>query len=139
MPHICLRCQNRLEAAPGLAPCCPICGGTRFAYESPRKAKAGEQTPDHEIPLQAPGESNAEEHTVEPETPKEPSSPADNPQEESKPLSPDAVESIRILEPGKYHLNLHKLAESDDRVVQIGKDGNYRLDLNSMNRPRKKQ
>lgn len=140
MPHICLRCQNRLEAAPGLAPRCPICGGTRFAYESPRKVKTGEQITEQEISDPESGDINAEERIVEPKAPepKNPSSPTGNPDKDSSPLSPESVESIRILEPGKYHLNLHKLAESDDRVVQIGKDGNYRLDLNSMNRPRKK-
>ena len=52
---------------------------------------------------------------------------------------PDSVESIRILEPGRYDLNLLKLAESDDRVIRVGKDAHYRLDLHSMMRTKKKE
>lgn len=138
MPHICLRCQNRLEAAPGLAPCCPVCGGTRFAYESPRKVRASEQATEDEISTPAQTDITTEEPQEQQQIPIITASRAEKPEDDNSPLSPESIESIRILEPGKYHLNLHKLAESDDRVVQIGKDGNYRLDLNSMNRPRKK-
>jgi len=52
---------------------------------------------------------------------------------------PDAIESIRILEPGRYDLNLSRLAESDDRVVRVGSEDTYRLDLHSMIRQKKKK
>ena len=54
-------------------------------------------------------------------------------------MSAESIESIRIREPGKYDLNLLKLAESDERVILVGKDGNYRLDLSSMMRSKKKR
>ncbi|MDD1730193.1 MAG: Zn-ribbon domain-containing protein, partial [Methanospirillum sp.] len=57
---------------------------------------------------------------------------------DEEPLTTESVESIRIIEPGKYDLNLLRLVESDDRVIQVGKDGNYRLDLHSMIRSQKK-
>ena len=129
MPHICLRCKTRLEAAPGLAPRCPACGGTRFAFESPRKTEAAKSPlPEPAIP-QEPDKTEAD-------------SPVDTkpiPEEKIEPLAPDSVESIRIVEPGKYDLNLLRLAESDDRVINLGKDGNFRLDLHSMVRQQKKR
>jgi len=130
MPHICLRCKTRLEAAPGLAPRCPECGGTRFAFESPRKAEAAKAPqPELDIPQ-------------EPENADTDSIPVENkplPEENTEPLTPESVESIRIVEPGKYDLNLLRLAESDDRVINLGKDGNFRLDLHSMMRQQKKR
>ncbi|PWR72694.1 Zn-ribbon domain-containing protein [Methanospirillum lacunae] len=131
MPHICLRCKTRLEAAPGLAPRCPACGGTRFAFESPRKAEAAKAlesvSPISEEPPQPTNDINIPVETRQVE------------EKQSEPLTPESVESIRIVEPGKYDLNLLRLAESDDRVIQVGKDGNFRLDLNSMIRPKKKR
>ena len=131
MPHICLRCKTRLESAPGLAPRCPVCGGTRFSFESARKEEKTTVPPEtpEERPVCTISTPDADtritgkdEETCEPE----------------QPLNAESVESIRILEPGKYNLNLLKLAESDDRVIQVGKDGNYRLDLHSMIRTKKK-
>jgi len=130
MPHICLRCKTRLEAAPGLAPRCPACGGTRFAFESPRKTETAKALqPEPAVPQ-------------EPEKTEADSNPVDTkplPEEIIEPLAPDSVESIRIVEPGKYDLNLLRLAESDDRVINLGKDGNFRLDLHSMVRQQKKR
>ena len=58
--------------------------------------------------------------------------------EEPEVPDPDSIESIRILEPGRYDLNLSRLAESDDRVVRVGTEDTYRLDLHSMIRKKKK-
>lgn len=131
MPHICLRCKTRLEAAPGLAPRCPTCGGTRFAFESPRKAETA-KAPESEPPIP--------QEPVQPVTDISITVKTRQPEEKPvEPLTPGSVESIRIIEPGKYDLNLLRLAESDDRVIQVGKDGNFRLDLHSMIRPKKKR
>jgi hypothetical protein len=51
----------------------------------------------------------------------------------------DRVESIRIVSPGTYELNIPKMAESDDRVVSIGKAGSYMVDLHSMVKARRKK
>jgi predicted nucleic acid-binding Zn-ribbon protein len=48
------------------------------------------------------------------------------------------VESIRILAPGSYELNLKKLAESNDMVVGLGKDARYMVDISSMGLPQTK-
>lgn len=131
MPHICLRCKTRLEAAPGLAPRCPTCGGTRFAFESPRKAEAEKTTQPEQVSQEKP------ENAIVTDCPSDECGPLS--EKPTEPLSPESVESIRIVEPGKYDLNLLKLAESDDRVIQVGKNGNFRLDLHSMIREKKKR
>ena len=44
----------------------------------------------------------------------------------------DRVETIRIVSPGTYELNLEKMAQGDERIVSVGKEGNYIIDLMSM-------
>ena len=49
------------------------------------------------------------------------------------------LESIRIVAPGTYELNIEKLADSDERVVSIGTEGSYVVDLHSMAKPKKEK
>jgi predicted nucleic acid-binding Zn-ribbon protein len=58
---------------------------------------------------------------------------------EQKPEFYDRIESIRILGPGRYELNIEKLARSDDMVLGLGKEGQYAVDISSMARPPGKQ
>ena len=53
----------------------------------------------------------------------------------------DRVETIRIVSPGSYELNLEKMAQSDERIVSVGKEGSYVIDLMSMakDEPKKKK
>jgi uncharacterized protein len=53
----------------------------------------------------------------------------------------DRVETIRIVSPGSYELNLEKMAQSDERIVSVGKEGSYIIDLMSMAKdgPKKKR
>ena len=52
----------------------------------------------------------------------------------------DRVETIRIVSPGSYELNLERMAQSDERIVSVGKEGSYIIDLMSMvkEEPKKK-
>ena len=54
----------------------------------------------------------------------------------------DRVETIRIVGPGSYELNIEKMAKSDERIVGVGgEEGSYIIDLMSMAKdavPRKK-
>ena len=49
----------------------------------------------------------------------------------------DRIESITVIRPGSYELNLEKLAESDELVVRMGSDDQYIVDIHSMNRSAK--
>jgi len=53
----------------------------------------------------------------------------------------DRVETIRIVAPGTYELNIEKMAQSDERIVSVGKEGSYIVDLMSMakDEPKKKK
>ena len=132
MPHICLRCKTRLDAVEGLAPRCPACGGTKFSFVSARRndERENKNTPTDTRPSLTP-DLNQDKLPV-------PSS-QESREESSEPDTMDSIESIRILEPGRYDLNLLKLVESDDRVIKVGKDAHYRLDLSSMVRSKKKE
>jgi hypothetical protein len=135
MPHICLRCKAKLEAATGLAPCCPACGGTKFSFVSAKKKIDTSNT------LQEPVPQIISDISVDVRDEEE-KNPGCNDCNESNKVADtdivDSIESIRIIEPGRYNLNLLKLVESDDRVIQVGADGKYRLDLFSMVRKNKK-
>ncbi|MFY1645370.1 OapC/ArvC family zinc-ribbon domain-containing protein [Methanoculleus bourgensis] len=47
------------------------------------------------------------------------------------------MESIRILAPGSYELNIEKLARSDEVVLGLEKEGRYMVDILSMARKKK--
>ena len=51
----------------------------------------------------------------------------------------DRVETIRILSPGSYELNIEKMAQSDERIVSVGSEGSYIIDLMSMAKEPKKK
>jgi predicted nucleic acid-binding Zn-ribbon protein len=112
---------------------CEQCGGKKFLYtrvhpdkdpvkKEARSAKAG--TPEPSVPV-----PDTERKTAVPEKKVDPA-----PIPEA-----DRVESIRIVSPGTYELNITKMAESDERVVATGGDGSYMVDLISMMKPRRKK
>ncbi len=126
MPHICSQCKKRYDDVAELRNGCPACGCGRFEYVSGRGRR--EPGPVSEEPAE--NQDNNEKA----------GQPAGSP---SAPIpyraDPDAPESIRIIEPGRYDVNLLRLATSDDRVVKVGDEENYRLDLHSMMRKKKKK
>jgi len=75
--------------------------------------------------------------------------PAAQPQPEKREVTPEpeesnedifnGVESIRIVSPGTYEVNIEKLAHSDERVVGFGHGGSYGVDLLSMMKSKKKR
>lgn len=124
MPHRCVKCgreyrTNECEILKG----CRECGSKKFVFVPLVEREKEPSTPD-EVPVKR-----------EEKEPKE---------EESPDFVPvpahDRLESIRIVSPGTYELNIEKLAGSDERVVGVGKgEGSYLVDLLSMVRPKKKK
>jgi predicted nucleic acid-binding Zn-ribbon protein len=52
----------------------------------------------------------------------------------------DRVETIRIVGPGSYELNIEKMAQGDERIISVGKEGVYNIDLLSFTKgPKKKR
>ncbi|MBN1166649.1 MAG: hypothetical protein JXA44_05895 [Methanospirillaceae archaeon] len=120
MPHICSRCGKEYpDASEEVLKGC-VCGSTTFIYQKKRSQKndspiaSQKKGPDETKNVK---ESNTDTKTHIP--------------------SGDSPESITIVRPGEYDINLVQMAQSPDRVVKIGSDGEYRLNLHSMMRKKK--
>ncbi len=130
MPHRCAGCKTLFPDARHLRDGCPVCGCGKFVFETERK-----KSTTHE--LNVPNTHNTYLGT---RTIKAPNRALDETVTSTNhDSSLNCIESIRIIEPGRYDLNLTRLAESDDRVVRIGSGDTYRLDLHSMMREKKKK
>jgi predicted nucleic acid-binding Zn-ribbon protein len=123
MPHKCVQCgRDYKDASPVILRGCESCGGRKFLY-------VGENDRNRDVLLEQSAKALAKEapdQVLVVST-----------EQEGKTESLDRVESIRIIAPGTYELNIEKLANSDERVVGIGTEGNYLLDLHSMIKPGK--
>lgn len=134
MPHRCVKCGKEYkDASFEVLKGCEQCGGKKFLYT--RVQPAGE-------PARKPARS-AKAGAPEPSVPvtdtgKKPVVPEKKVDSHPAPEG-DRVESIRIVSPGTYELNISKMAESDERVVATGGDGSYMVDLISMMKPRRRK
>jgi len=124
MPHKCTKCGREFrDGSTDILKGCPSCGSKKFLYirEEHRHRDVLEEKTIQEIA------SETKEEVLEVvEAPGTTTDPRGR------------VESIRILAPGSYELNLKKLAESGDMVVGLGKDAKYLVDISSMSKPEEK-
>jgi predicted nucleic acid-binding Zn-ribbon protein len=110
------------EASPAILKGCESCGGRKFLF-------VGEKDRNRDVLQEKSTVTLAEESFAKVlEVPQDTASEKD---------FGTRVESIRIVAPGTYELNIEKLADSDERVVSIGTEGNYVVDLHSMAKSRK--
>jgi hypothetical protein len=128
MPHKCTKCGREYkDGSTEILKGCASCGGKKFLY-----VKDTEINKDvlEEMSIEEIAAESHEEvlHVVEPRTKKEVE-------------MYDRVETIRIVSPGTYEINLEKMAQSDERIVSVGKEGSYIIDLMSMakDQPKKKR
>ncbi|HMA04818.1 MAG TPA: Zn-ribbon domain-containing protein [Methanomicrobiales archaeon] len=124
MPHKCTKCGREFkDGSTDILKGCPSCGSKKFLYirEEHRNRDVLEEKTIQEIATET--KEEVLEVVGSPETATDPRG---------------RVESIRILSPGNYELNLKKLAESGDMVVGVGKDAKYLLDISSMSKPEEK-
>jgi hypothetical protein len=141
MPHKCTRCESIFEdGAPVILSGCPNCGWNKFLYVKEEELEGAES-----------GASEADQgtghHAVIDESSghKPESKPAGKiireiveiigPEEKDSSTSEDEgerVESVRILGPGSYELNLDSLFDRKEIVMAIKEDGTYALHLSSM-------
>lgn len=151
MPHKCTRCESIfIDGASVILSGCPNCGWNKFLYVSEAELeKSATKSPEES--------ENEEVHNVIDETSSEK---ADD--KESEPIvreiddilgiekkdtsvteeEGERVESVRILGPGSYELNLDSLLDRKEIVMAIKEDGAYALHLGSVfkdNKDKKKK
>lgn len=123
MPHKCTKCGREFkDGTTDILKGCPSCGGKKFLYIKPEEV--------HRDILE---EKKIEDVVDENKDSIFELKSSDNEEIEIY----DRIESIRVLNPGSYELNLEKLAKSDEMVMQIGKDDRYIVDLISMSKVEK--
>jgi len=124
MPHKCTQCGREFEdGSTKILRGCPSCGGKKFLYirEAERHDDVLKEKTIEEIARDT-GEDVLEVR----EDPK---------RKEIEGF--ERIESIRILGPGSYELNIEKMARSDEVVVGLEKEGRYVVDILSMARKKK--
>jgi hypothetical protein len=125
MPHKCTKCGREFkDGSTEILKGCPSCGSKKFLYirEEHRHRDVLEEKSITEIAKET------KEEVLE----------VEGASARSADLK-GRVESIRILAPGSYELNLKKLAESGDMVVGLGKDASYLVDISSMGKKEEKK
>jgi len=125
MPHKCTQCGREFrDGSTEILRGCPSCDGKKFLYVS-------ERVRHHDVLNEKTIEeiaSETKEEVLEVKTP-----------EKKHVDSYERVESVRIVGPGTYELNIEKLASTDERVIGVGKDGSYVVDLISMSKSKGKK
>ncbi len=125
MPHKCTQCGREFEdGSTKILKGCPSCGGKKFLYI--REAER------HDDVLK---EKTIDE--IVRETGEEVLEVKQDRQKKDEIEVFERIESIRILGPGSYELNIEKLARSDEVVVGLEKEGRYVVDILSMARKKK--
>lgn len=119
MPHKCTQCGREFEdGSTKILKGCPSCGGKKFLFI--REAER------HDDVLK--------EKTIEDiarDTGEDVLEVREGRQRDEIEVF-ERIESIRILGPGSYELNIEKLARSDEVVVGLEKEGKYMVDILSM-------
>ena len=125
MPHKCTKCGREYkDGSTEILKGCASCGGKKFLY-----VKEAEL---HKDVLEEKSIEEIAEETKEPVLEVKA-----HPKKEVEMY--DRVETIRIVGPGTYELNIEKMAKGDERIISIGKEGVYNIDLLSMAKGPKKR
>ena len=125
MPHKCTKCGREYkDGSTEILKGCASCGGKKFLYvkeaelnkdvlEEKSIEEIAEETKEPVLEVKAHRKKEVEMY--------------------------DRVETIRIVGPGTYELNIEKMAKSDERIISVGKEGVYNIDLLSMAKGPKKR
>ncbi|MEN6442553.1 MAG: Zn-ribbon domain-containing protein [Methanoregula sp.] len=127
MPHKCTKCGREYpDGSTEILKGCGSCGGKKFLYV--KDAEINKDVLEEKSIEEIAHESKEEVLTVvEPKAKKEVE-------------MYDRVETIRVVAPGSYELNIEKMAKDDERIVSVGgAEGSYIIDLMSMAKETKKK
>ncbi len=125
MAHKCTKCGREFpDGSIKILKGCPSCGGNKFLYI--RNTDLHKDVLEEKSVETIAAETKEEIIEIKPEI-------------HSEVDIYDRIESIRVLNPGSYELNIEKLAESDELVVRVGNEEQYIVDILSMSKSKKKR
>ena len=128
MPHKCTKCGREYKAgSTEILKGCASCGGKKFLFV--KETEINKDVLEEKSISDIADESHEDILEII------------EPKKKEQVEMYDRVETIRIVSPGTYELNLEKMAQSDQRIVSVGKEGMYIIDLMSMakDQPKKKK
>ncbi len=129
MPHKCTRCEGIFkDGAAIILNGCPKCGWNKFLYVRDAPEAPGKTTHTEAIPPAASKFIKEVDEILGNKAQPEPKEVAGKKPEEIG----DRVESVRIVSPGSYELNLESLLERDEIVMALKEDGTYLVHLPSV-------
>ncbi len=109
--HKCLKCGTKYERiSDEMLRGCPKCGGKLYLYVREGAYRTAAELVDR---LQV--------------------------EEQREPLGEERIESLRILSPGVYELNLDALMERKELILKLQKDGTYIVPLSALFRKKRKR
>ncbi len=141
MPHKCTRCENVFrDGAAIILNGCPKCGWNKFLYvkdETTPLQGTIEKVGDTSIPPAASAFIKEVDELIgnKPPQPEQKKPEIKKDKEEVG----DRVESVRILSPGSYELNLDSIMKRDEIVMALKEDGSYIVHLPSVFQKKKHQ
>ncbi|WOF16526.1 hypothetical protein F1737_07335 [Methanoplanus sp. FWC-SCC4] len=128
MPHKCTQCGREFkDGSTEILKGCPSCGGKKFLYvkkDDLHKDVLEEKSIDDLA-------KETKQEIVEIKSEKE--------EEDDEIEIYERIESIRVISPGSYELNIEKLASGDDMIMQMGTDDKYVVDILSMAKPKRRK
>ena len=125
MPHKCTKCGREYpDGSTEILKGCASCGGKKFLYVK-----------EEELHRDVLEEKSIDE--IATETKEEVLEVQSEPEKEVEMY--DRVETIKIVGPGSYELNIEKMAKGDERIISVGKEGVYNIDLLSFVKDDKKK
>ncbi len=156
MPHQCTQCGHTFpDGSKEMLSGCPDCGGNKFQFRPASDAReTSESKPDSSPPTESasnddsatsedlpePHQNLDESTAVEPESELEAETEtADDSEPETESDDSDMMalrrelddqfESIKILEPGQYELNLMELYNREEYIIALQEDGQYVIEV----------
>jgi predicted nucleic acid-binding Zn-ribbon protein len=130
MPHKCTRCENIFrDGAAIILNGCPKCGWNKFLYVK------DEQTADQQVISRdaiPPAATQFIKEVDELLGNKPAPFVKENKEEKKNEEIGERVESVRILSPGQYELNLDSIMKRNEIVMALKEDGTYIVHLPSV-------
>ncbi|NPV61631.1 MAG: Zn-ribbon domain-containing protein [Methanotrichaceae archaeon] len=160
MPHICTRCNSSFDSGEDILKGCPVCGWKKFMFMKRRPEDVDDRASGQlisqamgvKIPPRKTAQGVPESRGASEGVAARPPPARQVPEKVPGKLSPvpgasnvsegrsqaDKLESIKIMQPGSYELNLPSLFEREE-LIMAAKDGTYFIDLSSAFKKGKKE